>query len=109
VRQGDEKPSRNVRAATVSAIVAAVFEDLCARKENMEYALEKIADLLNRLGYVSQQYEFPGQRTDCLEGHVPWDHFRSIFLISPICRTVQMARLSGAQSKLPHSTFQLLK
>ena len=48
-------------------------------------------------------------RTDCLKEHVPWDHFRSIFLISPICRTVQMARPSGAQSKPPHSTFQLLK
>jgi hypothetical protein len=57
VRQGDERPSRNVRASTVSAIVAAVFEDLCARKESMESALEKIADLLSRLGYVDQWYE----------------------------------------------------
>jgi hypothetical protein len=53
VRQGDEKPSKNVRTVTVRAIVAAVFEDLRARKENIESALEKIADLLNRLGYVS--------------------------------------------------------
>lgn len=60
MRQGDEKPSKNVRAATISAIVAAVFEDLCARKENMESALEKIADLLSRLGYVGQQYDISG-------------------------------------------------
>lgn len=50
VRQGNEMPSKTVRASTISAIVAAVFEDLCARKENMETALKKIADLLVRLG-----------------------------------------------------------
>jgi hypothetical protein len=108
VRQGDEKPSRNVRAATISAIVAAVFEDLCARKENMDFALEKIADLLDRLGYLNQQFEITGYKTDCLGGQVPRDHFRSISLISQICRTAQMTHPFGAQLRLPHLTFQLL-
>ena len=45
-------PSKKVRAATVGAIVAAVFEDLCDQKEEMSSALEKIKDLLNLLVYV---------------------------------------------------------
>ncbi|KAM0724057.1 hypothetical protein Q7P37_000237 [Cladosporium fusiforme] len=49
VRQGDEMPSKNIRAATVGAIVAAVFEDLCDQKEPMAYALEKITDLIDLL------------------------------------------------------------
>lgn len=82
MRQGDEKPSKNVRAATVSAIVAAVFEDLCARKENIESALGKIADLLNRLWYISQKHEIPKSMADCLGGYVPWDLSQVISLIS---------------------------
>lgn len=42
-------PSKNIRAATVGAIVAAVFEDLCDQKEPMAYALEKITDLIDLL------------------------------------------------------------
>ncbi|KAM0714494.1 hypothetical protein Q7P37_003022 [Cladosporium fusiforme] len=49
VRQGNEMPSKNIRAATVAAIVAAVFEDLCDQEEPMASALEKITDLIDLL------------------------------------------------------------
>jgi hypothetical protein len=52
VRQSEEAPSKSVRASVVSAIVAAVFEDLCAKNQTMESALGSIGDLLGRLGYT---------------------------------------------------------
>lgn len=45
-------PSEKVRAFTVGAIVAAVFDDLCDQKEDTASALEKIKDLLGLLAYV---------------------------------------------------------
>lgn len=45
-------PSKNVRAATVGAIVAAVFEDLCDQKVEAAFALDKITDLLGLLAFV---------------------------------------------------------
>jgi dsRNA-specific ribonuclease len=70
VRQGNEFPSTNVRAATVGAIVAAVFED---QKEEMISALEKIKDLLNLLAYVhsSKVQRMSEQQTNFKRAHTP--------------------------------------
>ena len=51
VRQSGEPPVKSVRALIISALVAAIFEDLCADDYSLKSALGKITDVLDRLGY----------------------------------------------------------
>jgi hypothetical protein len=58
-RHGNERPSRKVRGATISVIVASVFEDLCPRKESMDSTVNEIAYLLDRLKHVALLAHIP--------------------------------------------------
>lgn len=101
VRQGNEMPSKKVRAATVGAIVAAVFEDLCDQKEEMISALEKIKDLLNLLVYVhsSKLQRMSEWQTNFKRAHIPWEYLQILRPSSLNCNATQQALPHEAQRK----------